>query len=51
LSMYLLDKVYVALVSGTAFGDNDCLRFSYATSNDKIIEAVKRLKSALGNLH
>ncbi len=51
LSMYLLDKVYVALVSGTAFGDNDCLRFSYATSNDKITEAVKRIKSALGNLH
>jgi aspartate aminotransferase len=50
LSMYLLDKVYVALVSGTAFGDNDCLRFSYATSNDKIIEAVKRLKNALENL-
>ncbi len=51
LSMYLLDKVYVALVSGTAFGNPDCLRFSYATSNDKIIEAVKRLKSALEGLH
>jgi aspartate aminotransferase len=50
LSMYLLDKVYVALVSGSAFGDNDCLRFSYATSSEKIVEAVKRLKSALGNL-
>jgi len=50
LSMYLLDKVYVALVSGTAFGDNNCLRFSYATSNDKIIEAVNRIKSALANL-
>ena len=50
LSMYLLDKVFVALVSGSAFGDDDCLRFSYATSNDKIIEAVKRIKSALENL-
>jgi len=51
LSMYLLDKVYVALVSGTAFGDPDCLRFSYATSNEKIIEAVKRIKTVLESLH
>jgi aspartate aminotransferase len=51
LCMYLLDKVYVALVSGAAFGDPDCIRFSYATSNDKIIEAVNRLKSVLETLH
>jgi aspartate aminotransferase len=50
LSMYLLNKAYVAMVSGTAFGDPDCLRFSYATSKDIIIEAVKRLKEALSNL-
>ena len=50
LSMYLLNKVYVALVPGTAFGDADCMRFSYATSNDKIIEAVKRIKQGLAEL-
>lgn len=50
LSMYLLNKAYVAMVSGTAFGDPDCLRFSYATSKDKITEAVKRIKEALSNL-
>jgi len=50
LSMYLLNKAYVALVPGTAFGDPNCLRFSYATSKDVIIEAVKRLKETLSNL-
>jgi len=50
LSMYLLNKAYVAMVPGTAFGDPDCLRFSYATSKDVITEAVKRLKEALSNL-
>ena len=50
LSMYLLNKAYVAMVSGTAFGDPNCLRFSYATSKDVIIEAVKRLKEALSHL-
>lgn len=50
LSMYLLNKAYVAMVPGTAFGDPNCLRFSYATSKDVIIEAVKRLKETLSNL-
>jgi len=47
LSMYLLNKAYVAMVPGTAFGDANCLRFSYATSKEKIIEAVKRIKETL----
>jgi aspartate aminotransferase len=47
LSMYLLEKGNVALVSGDAFGDDNCIRFSYATSEDKLIEAVKRIKAAL----
>jgi len=50
LCMYLLNKVYVALVSGAAFGDPDCIRFSYATSNENLIEAVRRIKSALADL-
>lgn len=50
LCMYLLNKVYVALVSGAAFGDPNCVRFSYATSKENLIEAVKRIKSALAEL-
>ncbi len=50
LSMYLIDKVYVATVSGAAFGNPDCIRFSYATSNDLLIEAVKRMAKALSEL-
>ncbi len=50
LCMYLLNKVFVALVPGDAFGDPNCIRFSYATSTDKLTEAVKRIKSALGEL-
>jgi aspartate aminotransferase len=50
LCMYLLNTVHVALVSGDAFGSSDCIRFSYATSNDLLIEAVKRLKTGLSKL-
>lgn len=50
LSMYLLNKVYVAVVPGDAFGDPDCIRLSYATSNELLIEAVERIKSALAAL-
>ena len=50
LCMYLLNTVYVALVPGDAFGDPNCIRFSYATSNDKLIEAVRRIKEALSKL-
>lgn len=50
LSMYLLNKAFVAMVPGTAFGDPNCLRFSYATSKENIIEAVKRIKEAFNNL-
>lgn len=47
LALYLLDKANVATVGGSAFGAPDCLRISYATSDDQIIEAVKRIKTAL----
>ena len=51
LCMYLLNTANLALVSGDAFGDDNCIRFSYATSEDKIIEAIKRLKNALARLN
>lgn len=50
LCMYLLNKVYVALVPGDAFGDPNCIRFSYATSTDKLTEAVRRIRQALEGL-
>jgi aspartate aminotransferase len=50
LSMFLLEEGGVALVSGDAFGDDNCVRFSYATSEDKLIEAVKRVRETLAKL-
>jgi len=50
LCMYLLDKVYVALVPGEAFGDADCIRISYATSISDLDKAVNRIKQALAQL-
>lgn len=50
LCMYLLNKAHVALVPGDAFGDPDCIRFSYATSNELLIEAIDRIKKALALL-
>ena len=51
LSMYLLMEGNVALVAGDAFGDDNCMRLSYATSEDKLIEAVRRIKEALNKLN
>ena len=50
LAMYLLEKGHVATVGGDAFGDPDCFRMSYATSDENIIEAMRRIKVALDNL-
>ena len=50
LSMFLLDVAYVALVPGAAFGDDKYIRFSYATSENKLIEALKRMKEAIEKL-
>ncbi|MGQ2983416.1 pyridoxal phosphate-dependent aminotransferase [Flavobacterium sp.] len=47
LSMYLLEHANVATVTGDAFGNPDCIRFSYATSEDVLTEALKRIKEAL----
>jgi aspartate aminotransferase len=51
LTLYLLDKAQVALVGGEAFGAPKCIRISYATSDDQLVEAVKRMKAALDKLH
>lgn len=50
LCMYLLDKGHVALVPGDAFGNDHHIRISYAASEDKLIEAIKRIKKALAEL-
>lgn len=46
-SMYLLGEANVATVTGDAFGNPDCIRFSYATSEAILTEALTRIKSAL----
>lgn len=50
LAMYLLEEAHVATVGGDAFGDPDCFRMSYATSDENIVEAIRRIKEALGKL-
>jgi aspartate aminotransferase len=50
LAMYLLHEANVASVPGSAFGDDNCIRFSYATSNELLIEAVRRIKEAMAML-
>jgi aspartate aminotransferase len=49
-AMYLLEKAHVASVGGDAFGDPDCFRMSYATSDENIVEAMRRIKDALAVL-
>ena len=50
LAMYLLEVGHVATVGGDAFGDPDCFRMSYATSDDNIREAISRIGNALAQL-
>lgn len=50
LCMYLLNKAHVALVSGAAFGNPECIRISYAATDEKLIEAAKRMKEKLAQL-
>jgi len=49
-AMYLLEKGHVATVGGDAFGDAECFRMSYATSDENIIEAMRRMKQVLADL-
>ena len=48
--MYLLNSAHVACVSGDAFGNPECIRISYAAANDKLIEAMRRIKNKLAQL-
>ena len=50
LDMYLLEVGHVACVGGTSFGAPECIRMSYATSDENIIEAMTRIKNALAQL-
>ena len=47
MSMFLLEKALVATVTGNAFGNPNCIRISYAASKEQIVEAVKRIMSAV----
>ena len=47
---YLLLKAHVAVVSGSAFGADDCFRISYAASEEQLIESISRIKNALAKL-
>ena len=51
LCMYLLNNCYVALVSGAPFGNPECVRISYAASDEKLLEAVKRMNNQLDKLY
>jgi len=50
LAMYILEVGHVAAVGGAAFGAPGCIRLSYATSDENIVEAIKRIKDALSKL-
>ncbi len=50
MALYLLHEGNISVVTGSAFGDANCIRFSYATSDDKLVEGMKRMKMALEKL-
>ncbi|MEA1887425.1 MAG: pyridoxal phosphate-dependent aminotransferase [Bacteroidota bacterium] len=50
LAMYILEKAHVAVVGGAGFGAPDCLRLSFAASEEELSEACKRIKEALSKL-
>src|SRR6478609_1059954 len=50
LAMFLLNDAYVACVGGDAFGAPECIRISYAASDENLIEATKRIKASLAKL-
>jgi len=49
LSLFLLEEALVATVTGDAFGNPNCIRISYAASQEQIVEAIERIKKALAN--
>ncbi len=50
LAMFLLEEGHVACVGGQAFGAPNCIRFSYATADELLVEALKRVKETLAKL-
>jgi len=50
LCMYILETAHVSIVTGQAFGDDNCVRISYAASVENLKEAISRIKKALSNL-
>jgi aspartate aminotransferase len=48
--MYLLEKAFIATVPGSGFGNDKCIRISFATSDEKLKLAMERLKDALEKL-
>ncbi|MEE1317370.1 MAG: pyridoxal phosphate-dependent aminotransferase [Prevotella sp.] len=51
LALFILEQAHVATVAGDAFGSPECFRMSYATSDENICEAMRRIKDALALLH
>jgi len=51
ISLYILKDAKVATVSGESFGDKNCIRLSYATSEEKLREACKRMKQSFSKLN
>jgi len=51
LSIYLLEEAHVSTVGGDSFGDKKSIRISYAASEEKLIDAMNRIKDALGKLN
>ncbi len=49
--LYILNEAHVSLVTGAAFGAPDCVRLSYAASEEELKEALKRIKEAVANIH
>ena len=50
LALYILKEAHVSVVTGGAFGSPECIRISFAASNDDLIEALKRIKNLLATL-
>ncbi len=50
LCMYLLEEAHVSCVTGSAFGDPECIRISYAASEDDLRRAVKQIREAVDKL-
>ena len=51
LALYLLNEGHIGTVPGEAFGEPECIRISFATSDDNLTEAMARMKAALARLN